>query len=182
MISDNIPPFIFTREGRTSLSQHNPPSIQQTDLPESLEMSLMEKFEMEEANLPFKIFVPRSSSRFRSESSVSSSSTSKLNLTVGSPLVSSSSSPQQLFSPDGGEAGGEGDGEASSRCFDFTGLRRLAPRPLPSELLLASSSPSSSTRLMSSDLFQLRPDSAGFSGDPNLPKRLHVSNIPFRYR
>ena len=23
---------------------------------------------------------------------------------------------------------------------------------------------------------------AGFSGDPNLPKRLHVTNIPFRYR
>ena len=22
----------------------------------------------------------------------------------------------------------------------------------------------------------------GYSGDPNLPKRLHVSNIPFRYR
>merc|ERR1719219_2512430 len=35
---------------------------------------------------------------------------------------------------------------------------------------------------MNSDLFQLRPDAAGFSGDPNLPKRLHVSNVPFRYR
>ena len=134
-----------------------------------------------EGALPFKVFEPRSES-------LSSSFTSKLNLTVGSPLMSSSSSPQQLLSPDVGEGGGDGlgdglgDGEGSTRCFDFTGLRRLAPRPLPSELLLASSSPSSSTRLMSSDQFQLRSAASGFSGDPNLPKRLHVSNIPFRYR
>ena len=145
-------------------------------------MSLLEKLEMEEAALPFKIFEPRSSSRLRTESSLSSSSTSKLNLTVGSPLVSSSSSPQELLSPDGGDGC-----EGSSRCFDFTGLRRLTPRPLPSELLLASSSPPSSSTLMNPDLLQLRPDATnpmmnGFSGDPNLPKRLHVSNVPFRYR
>ena len=144
-------------------------------------MSLLEKVDIEEA-LPFKVFEPRSSSRFRSES-VSSSSTSKLNLTVGSPVMSSSphqfpgiNTQQQLLSP----------GSLEEGAFDFTGLRRLAPRALPSELLLASSSPSSSS-LMNQDLFQLRPDATnpmltGFSGDPNLPKRLHVSNIPFRYR
>ena len=149
----------------------------------ALEMSLLEKFEMEEATLPFKIFEPRSSSRFRSES-LSSSSTSKLNVTVGSPVMSSYNSPQQVVSPGGGE---ETDG--SSRCFDFTGLRRLSPRPLPSELLLASSSPSSSSMLMNqmpeatnTGTNNSNPMMAGFSGDPNLPKRLHVSNIPFRYR
>ena len=147
-------------------------------------MSMLEKFEIEEEALPFKIFEPRSSSRFRSES-LSSSSTSKLNLTVGSPVMSSSpqqfhsNTTQQLLSP------GCGEEEGPTRGFDFTGLRRLAPRPLPSELLLASSSPTSS--LMSQDVFQLRTDvnnpmMSGFSGDPNLPKRLHVSNIPFRYR
>ena len=151
-------------------------------------MSLLEKFEMEEAALPFKIFQPRSSSRLRTESSLSSSSTSKLNLTVGSPVMSSLKMDQQLLSPEGGdgeaEAEAEAEAEDSTRCFNFTGLRRLAPRPIPSELLLASSSPSSSSTLMNQDLFPdaTNPMMTGFSGDPNLPKRLHVSNIPFRYR
>ena len=145
-------------------------------------MSMLKNFEMDksEESLPFKVFEPRSSSRFRSES-LSSSSTSKLNLTVGSPVMSSynsapqfcSSSNQQLMSP-----GGEEEGEDSTRCFDFTGLRRLTPRPLPSELLLASSSPTGS--MMNPDLFQSM--KIGFAADPNLPKRLHVSNLPFRYR
>ena len=143
-------------------------------------MSLMKNFKMDKSEeaLPYKVFEPRSSSRFRSES-VSSTSTSKLNLTVGSPVVSSSpqhqqfrgiNTKQQPISPGCDEVG----------CFDLAGLRRLAPRtlPLPSELLLASSSPTSSS-LLNQDLF---PMLTGFSGDPDLPKRLHVSNIPFRYR
>ena len=142
-------------------------------------MSLYDLDNSEEA-LPFKVFEPRSSSRFQS-----STSTSMLNLTVGSPVVSGS--PQQfssLLSPGGGE-----ETEGSTRCFDFTGLRRLSPRPLPSELLLASSSPSGFSTLMNQDLLQMMPENTstnpmmtGFSGDPNLPKRLHVSNIPYRYR
>ena len=129
-------------------------------------MSLYDLDNSEEA-LPFKVFEPRSSSRFQS-----STSTSKLNLTVGSPVVSGS--PQQfssLLSPGGGE-----ETEGSTRCFDFTGL-------------LASSSPSGFSTLMNQDLLQMMPENTstnpmmtGFSGDPNLPKRLHVSNIPYRYR
>ena len=150
-------------------------------------MSTWKNFEMDksEESLPFKVFEPRSSSRFRSES-VSSSSTSKLNLTVGSPVMSSSphqfpgiNTQQQLLSPGCLEEG----------AFDFTGLRRLSPRTLPSELLLASSSPSGFSTLMNQDLLQMMPENTstnpmmtGFSGDPNLPKRLHVSNIPYRYR
>ena len=134
------------------------------------------KMDKSEEALPFKVFEPRSSSRFRSES-LSSSSTSRLNLTVGSPVVASSphqvrgiNTKQQPISPGCGEVG----------CFDLAGLRRLAPRtlPLPSELLLASSSPTSSS-LLNQDLC---PMLTGFSGEPDLPKRLHVSNIPFRYR
>ena len=129
-------------------------------------MSLYDLDNSEEA-LPFKVFEPRSSSRFQS-----STSTSMLNLTVGSPVVSGS--PQQfssLLSPGGGE-----ETEGSTRCFDFTGL-------------LASSSPSGFSTLMNQDLLQMMPENTstnpmmtGFSGDPNLPKRLHVSNLPFRYR
>ena len=120
-----------------------------------------------EEALPFKVFEPRSSSQFRSES-LSSSSTSQLNLTFGSPQQFPNNSSQQLLSPGCGEERKEGQ----TGCFDFTGLRRLAAR----EFLL-DSSPTSS--LLSQDLFQLTPV---FSGDPDLPKRLHVSNIPFRFR
>ena len=49
--------------------------------------------------------------------------------------------------------------------FDLTAYR--GPAAQPSDL------PESS----SPNLFQLK-----FAGDPDLPKRLHVSNIPFRYR
>ena len=132
-------------------------------------MSWLKNSEMDKSEeaLPFKVFEPRSSSRFQS-----STSTSMLNLTVGSPVVSGS--PQQfssLLSPGGGE-----ETEGSTRCFDFTGL-------------LASSSPSGFSTLMNQDLLQMMPENTstnpmmtGFSGDPNLPKRLHVSNLPFRYR
>ena len=49
--------------------------------------------------------------------------------------------------------------------FDLTAYR--GPAAQPSDLQ-ESSSP---------NMFQLK-----FAGDPDLPKRLHVSNIPFRYR
>ena len=49
--------------------------------------------------------------------------------------------------------------------FDLTAYR--GPATQPSDL------PESS----SPNLFQLK-----FAGDPDLPKRLHVSNVPFRYR
>ena len=142
-------------------------------------MSWLKNSEMDKSEeaLPFKlnVFKPRSDS-------LSSSSTSKLNLTVGSPVVSGLKMDQQLLSPDGGEA--EVEAEDSTGCFNFTGLRSLAPRPIPSELLLASGSPSSSSTLMNQDLF---PDATNLmmtelSGDSDLPKRLHVSNLPFRYR
>jgi len=58
-----------------------------------------------------------------------------------------------------------GDDVARSFNFDFTSFR---------------GSQSSPTNLFSPDL--LRGPMTGYSGDPNLPKRLHVSNIPFRYR
>ena len=50
--------------------------------------------------------------------------------------------------------------KAGTFSFDFSSLR-------------GSTSPSS---LFNSDPLM------SYSGDPNLPKRLHVSNIPFRYR
>ena len=57
------------------------------------------------------------------------------------------------------QATGEDQGRAFN--FDFTSFR------------------GPSTNLPTHDL---RGPMSGYSGDPNLPKRLHVSNIPFRYR
>ena len=65
--------------------------------------------------------------------------------------------------------------------FDLTGYEGPTVQPRsqvnPTDLL-ESSSPG--------NMFQLKAASSnlmgGFSGDPDLPKRLHVSNIPFRYR
>ena len=64
--------------------------------------------------------------------------------------------------------------------FDLTGYRGPTAKPR---------SQVKSTDLLespSSKVFQLEAAATNqmgvFSGDPNLPKRLHVSNIPFRYR
>jgi len=138
-------------------------------------MSLIENMKIDEKPevLPFKIFEPAlSSSIFMSSDSQSlCDSQSKINLTVGSPAVSSSLA-LDLTSP-----------SMTGWSQDFNTFRGKS-RTLPSELLLSSSSPTST--LFSSDLFQSRAASnpmRGFSGDdPNHPKRLHVSNIPFRYR
>ena len=64
--------------------------------------------------------------------------------------------------------------------FDLTGYRGPTVKPR---------SRVQSTDLLESpndNMFQLKAAATNqmgvFSGDPNLPKRLHVSNIPFRYR
>ena len=64
--------------------------------------------------------------------------------------------------------------------FDLTGYRGPTAKPR--------SRVKSTDLLESPNMFQLKPADAAtiplgvFSGDPDLPKRLHVSNIPFRYR
>ena len=57
----------------------------------------------------------------------------------------------------------------ASGFFSMTGLS-------DSELLLTSSFEDSQLRPTPSDPL------AGFSDDPNLPKRLYVTNIPYRFR
>ena len=69
------------------------------------------------------------------------------------------------------------DGDVGSGCFTDRGPSdNPRSRVKPTELL-ESSNP---------DMFQMKTSAIKpvgvYSGDPNLPKRLHVSNIPFRYR
>ena len=114
-----------------------------------------------ERDLPFKIFVPRS---FNSRSSDSVSSTSSRMMRDGDSAVGSLSS-YALGSPRIDLTPPFSAGEDRERAFnfDFTSLRGSSP----------------------SNLFNTDPvtsSMSGYSGDPNQPKRLHVSNIPFRYR
>ena len=64
----------------------------------------------------------------------------------------------------------------SSSVFNFDQTAKPRSRVKPTDLL-ESSNP---------DMFQMKAAAVnlmgGYSSDPNLPKRLHVSNIPFRYR
>ena len=69
------------------------------------------------------------------------------------------------------------DGGNITPTSGFSGLAGLPEVPdFDSELLLTSSFEDGQLRPIPWDA------QAGFSGDPNLPKRLHVTNIPFRYR
>ena len=111
--------------------------------------------------VPFKLFEPATLS------SPSPSSDSQLNLAVGSPTASSSKLDlQQLAWRKSPSRGGEDIASTSQ----FTVFRRPTPR--------SRSPPSfsmSQPDMVSSDLFQSPSTSSQ-------PKRLHVSNIPFRYR
>ena len=64
----------------------------------------------------------------------------------------------------------------SSSVFNFDQTAKPRSRVKPKDLL-ESSNP---------DMFQMKAAAVNlmedYSTDPNLPKRLHVSNIPFRYR
>ena len=110
--------------------------------------------------VPFKLFEPATLS------SPSPSSDSQLNLAVGSPTASSSKLDlQQLAWRKSPSRGGEDIASTSQ----FTVFRRSTPRSKSKSI------PASQSDMLSCDLFQSPSASSQ-------PKRLHVSNIPFRYR
>ena len=117
----------------------------------------------QEQDFPFKIFVPRSINSSVSRTSDSPSSSSSRMMKDGDSVVGSLSSyglssPRIDFTPP--FSAGEDRGAFN---FDFTSLRGSSP----------------------DNVFNTDPLTSvmrGYSGDPNKPKRLHVSNIPFRYR